>query len=83
MHFDVSQFIFNDFYHGTLFQIQEKGIWIVHYLVISTGKIRDHISIMEYFCFRGTFLGALFKTTEAYNACNKKRRKVFTIPRRQ
>ena len=27
---------------------------------------------MEYFGFRGTFLGALFKTTEAYNACNKK-----------
>ena len=33
MHFDVSQFIFKDSYHGTLLQIQEKGIWIVHYLV--------------------------------------------------
>ena len=33
IHFDVSQCIFNCFYYSKLLQIQEKGIWIVHYLV--------------------------------------------------
>ena len=30
---DVSQCMFNCFYYGTLLQIHEKGIWIVHCLV--------------------------------------------------
>ena len=72
MHFDVSQFIFNDFYHGTLFQIQEKGIWIVHYLVISPGKNSISHFYHGVFLFSRYVSWCPFKTTEAYNACNKK-----------